>query len=79
LLAGKVAMDIHHLVKMANDIGAFYETWPDRKEAITSIATHLKNFWEPRMRREIIEHASRGPERDPRLKDLVREAILTLQ
>ena len=71
-------MDIHHLVKMANDIGTFYESFPDRHEAVTAIATHLRNFWEPRMRREIIDHAKRGFDESPRLKDLVREAILTL-
>jgi formate dehydrogenase subunit delta len=71
-------MDLHHLVKMANDIGTFYEALPDRNEAISSIATHLKNFWEPRMRREIIEYAKRDVEQEPRLKELVREAILTL-
>jgi formate dehydrogenase subunit delta len=73
------AMDVHHLVKMANDIGAFYEALPDREEAINSIATHLKNFWEPRMRREIIEHAKGGARRHPQLKEIVRDAILTLQ
>lgn len=72
-------MDIHHLVKMANDIGTFYETLPDRAAGVSSIATHLKNFWEPRMRREIIDHAKRGPEEYPRLKEIVREAILTLR
>jgi len=72
-------MDIHHLVKMANDIGSFYEALPDRNEAVSSIAAHLKNFWEPRMRREIIDYAKREAEQDPRLKQLVREAILTLQ
>jgi len=72
-------MNIHHLVKMANDIGAFYETLPDRTEGISSIATHLRNFWEPRMRREIIDYAKRDAGEDPRLKEIVREAILTLQ
>lgn len=76
-------MDIHHLVKMANDIGAFYEALPDRNEAIGSIAAHLKNFWEPRMRREIIDYAKRAVESastgEPELKEIVREAILTLQ
>jgi formate dehydrogenase subunit delta len=72
-------MDIHHLVKMANDIGSFYEALPDRNEAVSSIATHLRNFWEPRMRREIIDYAQRGAEQDPRLTELVRDAILTLQ
>jgi len=76
---GQGAMDIHHLVKMANDIGSFYEALPDRQQAINSIATHLKNFWEPRMRREIIEHARRGSAQQPPLKEVVREAILTLQ
>ncbi len=69
-------MDIHRLVKMANDIGAFYEAMPDRNEAISSIAAHLKNFWEPRMRREIIDYARRGGNG---LKEVVREAVLTLQ
>jgi formate dehydrogenase subunit delta len=73
------AMDIHRLVKMANDIGAYYETLPDRSEAVSSIATHLRNFWEPRMRREIIDHAKRGTGQDPELKEIVREAILKLQ
>jgi formate dehydrogenase subunit delta len=76
-------MDIHRLVKMANDIGAFYETLPDRNEAIGSIATHLKNFWEPRMRREIIDYAKRGVEQTsashPQLKEIVREAVLSLE
>ncbi len=76
-------MDIHHLVKMANDIGAFYEAMPDRSEAVSSIATHLKNFWEPRMRREIIDYAKQGvgqaSSSGPQLKEIAREAILTLQ
>jgi formate dehydrogenase subunit delta len=72
-------MDVHHLVKMANDIGSFYEALPDRSEAVNSIATHLKNFWEPRMRREIIEHVKSGAADYPQLKEIVRDAILTLQ
>jgi formate dehydrogenase subunit delta len=72
-------MDIHRLVKMANDIGVYYQTLPDRAEAINSIATHLKNFWEPRMRREIIDYAKRGAQKDPALNELVREAILKLE
>ncbi|HJU10751.1 MAG TPA: formate dehydrogenase subunit delta [Candidatus Binataceae bacterium] len=64
---------------MANDIGTFYETFPDRNEAISAIATHLKNFWEPRMRRELIDHARHGTEQDPRLKEIVQEAVLSLE
>ncbi len=50
-------MEIHRLVKMANEIGAFFESAEDRNEAIASIAAHLRNFWEPRMRAQLIEHA----------------------
>ena len=72
-------MDIHRLVKMANEIGAFYESLPDREEAISSIAAHLRNFWEPRMRREIIDYAKRDAVQEPSLNETVRKAILTLQ
>ena len=49
-------MDIDNLVRMANRIGDFFEPMPDRAEALQGIATHLKKFWEPRMRREILRH-----------------------
>jgi formate dehydrogenase subunit delta len=68
-------MDIHHLVKMANEIGGFFAATPDHEEGINSIAQHLRNFWDPRMRREIIEYAHRD---DCELKPIVREAVLRL-
>jgi formate dehydrogenase subunit delta len=69
-------MDIHRLVKMANEIGTFFEGAADHKEAVASIAAHLRNFWEPRMRAQIIEYARDG---DGELRDLVKEAVLTLE
>jgi formate dehydrogenase subunit delta len=69
-------MEIHHLARMANEIGRFFEQMPDHAEAVKSIATHLRNFWEPRMRRQIIEYAREG---GPELSPIVREAILTLE
>jgi formate dehydrogenase subunit delta len=68
-------MDIHRLVKMANEIGAFFEGAEHRHEAVASIAAHLHNFWDPRMRTQLIEYA-RGANGD--LKDIVKEAVLTL-
>jgi formate dehydrogenase subunit delta len=52
-------MDADNLVRMANRIGQFFEAMPDRAEALAGIATHLKKFWEPRMRRELAEHIDR--------------------
>jgi len=53
-------MDGKKLVKMANEIGAFFAAEPNRKVALEGIAGHLKRFWEPRMRREIFAVLDRG-------------------
>jgi formate dehydrogenase subunit delta len=68
-------MDIHHLVKMANQIGDFFAPYPDRDEVVNSIALHLKNSWDPRMRRQIIEYAKGG---GADLNEPVRKAVLAL-
>jgi formate dehydrogenase subunit delta len=49
-------MHIENLVKMANQIGRFFEAMPDRDEALADIASHIKRFWEPRMRRAFLAH-----------------------
>jgi formate dehydrogenase subunit delta len=68
-------MEIRHLVKMANQIGKFFETSADPDKAVEGIARHLKSFWEPRMRREIIAHARKGGRG---LDEPVKKAILML-
>lgn len=66
-------MDAHKLVKMANEIASFFEGEPERAAVIDGVAGHLKRFWDPRMRRELVrwqdEHDGEG------LKDSVRDAI----
>ncbi len=48
-------MNIDLLTKMANEISAFFATEaPER--AADEVAMHLRKFWEPRMRRQIIAH-----------------------
>jgi formate dehydrogenase subunit delta len=48
---------------MANRIGDFFEAMPDRNRAMTEIASHIRKFWEPRMRRQILEHLdAHGPQ-----------------
>jgi formate dehydrogenase subunit delta len=49
-------MHVDHLVRMANQIGDFFEAMPDRAEALHGIAEHLRKFWDPRMRRELQAH-----------------------
>ncbi|XQU69915.1 hypothetical protein OJJOAM_002646 [Cupriavidus sp. H18C1] len=48
-------MNLDNLVKMANQIGTFFAAMPDRDEALADIATHLRRFWAPPMRRALLE------------------------
>ena len=49
-------MNDQKLVHMANRIGQFFEAMPDRPQALQDIALHVRRFWEPRMRRQMLEH-----------------------
>ena len=68
-------MDVQRLVQMANDIGSFFEAEKDRKKAEKGVADHIRNFWEPRMRRQILAHLDQ--EEGSGLSDFVREALRT--
>lgn len=66
-------MNVNTLVTMANQIGSFFETMPDRHQALTDIAGHLKRFWEPRMRRSLLQYVDDHD--GTQLKDIVLEAV----
>ncbi len=55
-------MNIDHLVKIANEIGSFFVTANDEDTAAQLIADHLKRFWDPRMRKQVIAHLAQGGE-----------------
>jgi len=40
----EAAMDAHKLVKMANEIAAFFEAEPDRAVMLEGVAGHLQRF-----------------------------------
>jgi formate dehydrogenase subunit delta len=65
-------MDNDNLIRMANRIGLFFSAMPERAEALEGIASHIKRFWEPRMRRQILAHLDQG---GVGLQDLVLEAL----
>lgn len=48
------------LVRMANDIAEFFVAEPDHDAAVAGVQNHLLKFWEPRMRRKLIEHWRAG-------------------
>ncbi len=68
-------MDADNLVRMANRIGDFFEAMPDRPEALEGIATHLKKFWDPRMRQQFLLVVDADAD-TAALKPIVRDAVL---
>ena len=65
------------LIKMANQIGAFFEAMPDREQAVKDIASHLRRTWDPRMRMQLL--ATLGGAGEAKLKPLVRDAVIALR
>ena len=68
-------MNIERLVEMANDIANFFASEPDHAAGVAGVAGHLKRFWEPRMRKQIIAHLDAGGHG---LGDLAREGVQQL-
>jgi formate dehydrogenase subunit delta len=66
-------MHIDNLVHMANRIGEFFQAMPDPEEARREIAQHLRKFWEPRMRRALLEHLDDAG--GDGLLEIVRDAV----
>ena len=66
-------MDMQNLIHMANQIGSFFEAMPDREEALSGISSHLHNFWEPRMRSQLLEYVDTENGKD--LNPIVVSAI----
>lgn len=66
-------MDGNNLVRMANRIADFFESLPDREEALSEVASHLRKFWDPRMRAQILAMLQTSEAED--MNPLVREAL----
>lgn len=66
-------MDQDKLVRMANQIAQFFAAEPERKAAVEGVVGHLKRFWEPRMRKEILAKFDRGETAG--MHELVVEAL----
>ena len=70
-------MDIDHLIKMANEIGSFFQGVTDPAQASADVATHLTRYWEPRMRRQIVAYYEER--RGAGLSDIARGAVELLK
>lgn len=53
-------MSPEKMVMMANQIASFFNTQPG--DSADKIATHLKDFWGPEMRSQLLEYIEAGGE-----------------
>ncbi len=68
-------MDVRRLVAMANDIARYFASEPDREAGAEGVADHLRKFWTPRMREQLVVYLhSDGAE----LSELSREGVARL-
>lgn len=49
-------MQSERLVQMLNDICNFFIAEPDREMAINGVVTHIKRYWTPAMREQLIQY-----------------------
>lgn len=68
-------MDEQNLIDMANRIGEFFDSMPDRDEAIDGVADHIHRFWEPRMRRRLLEVLDQPDPAGIQMTAIVKEAL----
>lgn len=52
-------MNDDRLISMANQIADFFQSYPEA-EAVEGVATHIRRFWDPRMRQGIFAHLKAG-------------------
>lgn len=74
VIPGGKAFPVAHresaVLRMGNDIVRQFAHWSDREAAAEEIATHIKKFWEPRMRHELMAHVRLGNTEIPLLLGL---------
>lgn len=52
-------MSVEKITRMANDIAKFMESKP-HDEGMALLASHINDFWDPRMRRQLFEILDAG-------------------
>ena len=69
-------MNIDLLIKMANQITAFWEGEAGEEVAAKETATHLRRYWEPRMRAQMIQYYEER--QGSGLNDVAKKAVALL-
>lgn len=67
-------MSVRDIVRMANQIADFFVAY-SHDVAVKETATHIRSFWDPRMRRQLFAHLAAGGQG---LSDIAMEAARKL-
>ncbi|MBV9343570.1 MAG: formate dehydrogenase subunit delta [Gammaproteobacteria bacterium] len=70
-------MNTDLLIKMANEISEFFAGASEPQQAARDVAAHLRRYWEPRMRAQIISYCAER--HGAGLTDLARHGVELLQ
>lgn len=54
-------METRDMLRMANQIADFFRSYP-HEDAVKEAATHLNNYWDPRMRKHFFDYLAKGGE-----------------
>jgi formate dehydrogenase subunit delta len=54
-------MENRDMLRMANQIADFFRSYP-HDDAVKEAATHLNNYWDPRMRKHFFDYLAEGGE-----------------
>ncbi len=69
-------MNIDQLIKMTNEIASFWEGETGQAQAANDVATHLRRYWEPRMRTQMITYFEQR--QGAGLSEVARQAVAIL-
>jgi formate dehydrogenase subunit delta len=69
-------MNIDLLIKMTNEIGDFFAGTTDPQQAARDVANHLKRYWEPRMRAQMLKYYEQR--QGAGLSDIAKNAVALL-
>ena len=68
-------MRAEYIIKQATQIASFYESLPNQDQADRDFVSHIRRFWDPRMRRDLIRIMS-GPQQLS-VRPMVRRAVMS--
>ncbi|MSO76926.1 MAG: formate dehydrogenase [Alphaproteobacteria bacterium] len=68
-------MKTERLVRQANQIAEFFKSAPET-EAVAGTLDHMRKFWDPRMRTQIVVHLDAG---GAGLNAIARQAVVGLR